>query len=66
MNPTGKVTSVLSFPSTAMFPSLDLIINLASLAFKANFNLFLRRMFSGIHSLNLCGPHDGLGAYMNN
>jgi hypothetical protein len=63
MNPTGKVTSFLTFPSMAIFPSLDFTINLASLPFKANFNLFLRRILRGIHSLNLCGPQDGFGAY---
>jgi hypothetical protein len=62
MNPTGYLGSFLTFPSTAMLPSLDKTISLASLAVRASFSLFLRRTLRGTHSLNLWGPWDGLVA----
>jgi hypothetical protein len=45
--------SFLTFQSTAMLPSFDSTISLASLAVKASFNLFLKRTLRGTHSLNL-------------
>lgn len=43
-----------------MLPSLSARIILASLAYKAYFNLCCNMTESGIDSLNLCGPYDGL------
>ena len=40
-------------------------MNLDSLAVNANLNLFLSKTFKGIHSRNLCGPCDGLGAFVS-
>jgi hypothetical protein len=66
MNPHGNLTSFLIFPSIAILLSLDWQMSLHSLPFKASFNLFLKSTLRGIHSLNLCGPHPGLGAFLLN
>jgi hypothetical protein len=64
ISPTGYLMSFLTFPSIAICPSFDLTINLASFPVKASLSLFLNSRFNGTHSLNLCGPHEGFGAYI--
>lgn len=61
MKPAGYVLSVLTFPST--ITCLCIKIEITSRYVRAYFNLFRMIMTNGKHSLDLCGPEDGLGAY---
>lgn len=60
MNPAGKVTSVLTFPSILI--NRCLTIFLTSSPFRAYLRRLRRNTMRGRHSRSLCGPCDGRGA----
>ena len=61
MKPAGKVGSVRTFPSTLIRRCFTILFTSSPVS--AYFRRFLSRTISGRHSLSLCGPGDGLGAY---
>lgn len=60
IKPAGYVLSVLTLPSTKTWRCIKMAIT--SLYVRAYFSLFRRMRIKGRHSLDLCGPDDGLGA----
>ena len=61
MKPAGKVSSVLTFPSTLMIRCLTIAVT--SFPVKAYFSLFLKKTVRGKDSRSLWGPGEGRGAY---
>lgn len=61
MNPAGKVSSVLTFPSTLISRCLTMAVT--SFPVKAYFNRFRRKTVRGRDSRSLWGPGEGRGAW---
>jgi hypothetical protein len=62
MKPAGKVSSVLTFPSTLMIRCLTIAVT--SRPVKAYFSRFRRKTVRGSDSRSLWGPGEGRGAYI--